>query len=503
MNLTARKLVALLTITALGTATLPFTTPQAQAAGFTTSMSATATQLTNQQVQAAIKELNRLGIMNGYSDQSMGELRAITRAELASLIYRTFDLQSKTGDSAVTLTDIQANAWYAPYALKAVETGIIQSVDGEFHPQSLVTDAELEEVVSKALKRDVKSVHHWMSAFYEETGSVTRGETAVLLQKAYQAIPSDQARIESIKQLNNMTLVIIFDKPLTAEDEVFAKSRTDFAFSGGLTLTNMPRLKTGSVATYIVPTSVQQAGEAYSLTYKGQDAGSFKGSDVKVNMTQVRQVTNDTFEIEALKEKGVVDYGYIISAYSAGRGANAFILNDQEQADGKTYQIISSMQARQVTITPENGEPIIAKYVPFTQSTDGRQEPKFRLPEGQILKPGVTYTVTSEWANIEHASFAAKSFGSLVVESARVASDSAIEVTLAQDPGDELFSGRSVSLTAPDGHVLTATYKYSSRKGATGVFELANGEKLISGTIYTLNPVGDWSVASSVTVVQQ
>jgi hypothetical protein len=198
-----------------------------------------------------------------------------------------------------------------------------------------------------------------------------------------------------------------------------------------------------------------------------------------------------------------VDYGYIISAYSAGRGANAFILNDQEQADGKTYQIISSMQGRQVTITPENGEPIIAKYVPFTQSTDGRQEPKFRLPEGQILKPGVSYTVTSEWANIEQASFTAKSFDSLVVERAQVAGETAVEVTLAQDPGDELFSGRSVTLTAPDGHVLTATYKYSSRKGATGVFELANGEKLISGTTYTLNPVGDWSVASSVTVVQQ
>lgn len=197
----------------------------------------------------------------------------------------------------------------------------------------------------------------------------------------------------------------------------------------------MPRLKTGSIATYIAPTSVQQAGEAYSLTYKGQSAGSFTGSDVKVNMSQVRQVTNDTFEIEALKQNGVVDYGYIISAYSAGRGSNAFVLDDREQADGKTYQVISSMQGRQVVITPENGEPMIAKYVPFTQSTDGRQEPKFRLPEGQILKPGVSYTVASEWAHIQNASFTAKSFEALVIESAKVSSETAIEVTLAQDPG--------------------------------------------------------------------
>lgn len=502
MNHTTRKIAAVLAITVLGTAVFPLTTPQAQAAEHTTLISALAMPLTDQQVQSAIKELNRLDIMNGYSDHKMGEHRAITRAELAALIYKTFQLQDQNGESK-TITDVHADAWYAPYATKLVELGIMQAENGQFQPQSSVSDAELEAVVSKALKRDVKSVHHWMSAFYEETGSVTRGEAAVTLHKAYQAIPSDQARVKNIKSLNNMTLVITFDKPLTTEDEVFAKSKTDFAFSGGLTLTNMPRLKTGSIATYIVPTSVQQAGEAYSLTYKGQSAGSFTGSDVKVNMSQVRQVTNDTFEIEALKQNGVVDYGYIISAYSAGRGNNAFVLDDREQADGKTYQVISSMQGRHVVITPENGEPIIAKYVPFTQSTDGRQEPKFRLPEGQILEPGVSYTVTSEWAHIQNASFTAKSFEALVIESAQVSSETAIEVTLTQDPGDELFSGRSVTLTAPDGHVLTATYKYSSRKGAAGIFELTNEGKLVPNTVYTLNPVGDWGVASSVTVVQQ
>ncbi|WP_306821943.1 hypothetical protein [Paenibacillus sp. BGI2013] len=262
----------------------------------------------------------------------------------------------------------------------------------------------------------------------------------------------------------------------------------------------MPRLKTGSIATYIVPTSVQDAGEVYNLTYKGQDADSFEGSATKINMTTASQVTNDTFEIEALQVNGVVDYGYIISAYSGGRGANAFVLNDQEQAGGKTYQIISSMQARQVVITPEGGEPIVARYVPFTQSTDGKQEPKFRLPEGQTLKSGVTYTVTSDWANLENASFTAKSFDSLVVASAQAVSETSIEVTLDQDPGDELFSGRSVTLTSPSGDVLTATYKYSSRKGATGVFDLTNDGKLTPGTTYTINPVGDWSIASSVTL---
>ncbi|MFS0869135.1 S-layer homology domain-containing protein [Paenibacillus xylanilyticus] len=499
MNPTTRKIATFLTITALGTSVFPLTSNQVHAATYVTNVAAATTQLTNQQIDAAVKELNSLGIMNGYADQSMGEHRAISRAELASLVYKTFNLESKTGEN-VELTDVNPNAWYAPYASKLVELGIMQANDGQFNPQSHVSDAELEQVVSKAMQRDVKSVHHWMSTFYSENGSAARGEAAVLLQTARQALPSDQAQIQSVRSLNAITLIVTFDKPLTAADEAFAKAQTDFAFSGGLTLTNMPRLKTGSIATYIVPTSVQNAGETYNLTYKGQDAGSFEGSGTKLNMTTASQVTNDTFEIEALQENGVVDYGYIISAYSGGRGANAFVLNDQEQAGGKIYQVISSMQARQVIITPEGGEPIVAKYVPFTQSTDGKQEPKFRLPEGQTLQSGVTYTVSSDWANIDNASFTARSFDALEIANAQAVSETSIEVTLAQDPGDELFSGRSVTLTSPSGDVLTATYKYSSRKGATGVFDLVNDGKLTSGTTYTLSPVGDWSVASSVIV---
>ena len=499
MNPITRKMATFLTITALSTAVFPLTTNHVQAATYASNVADTATQLTDLQIEAAIKELNSLGIMNGYADQSMGEHRAITRAELASLVFKTFNLEEKKGES-VELTDVNPDAWYAPYASKLVELGIMQANNGQFNPHSQVTDAELEQVVSKAMQRDVKSVHHWMSTFYSENGSTTRGEAAVLLQTAHQAIPSEQAQIQSVRSLNAITLIVTFDKPLTAADEVFAKAKTDFALSGGLTLTNMPRLKTGSIATYIVPTSVQRAGEVYSLTFKGQDARTFEGSGTKLSMTTASQITNDTFEIEALQENGVVDYGYIISAYSGGRGANAFVLNDQEQAGGKTYQIISSMQARQVVITPEGGEPIVAKYVPFTQSTDGKQEPKFRLPEGQTLQTGVTYTVSSDWANINNASFTARSFDSLEVASAQAVSETSIEVTLAQDPGDELFSGRSVTLVSPNGDVLTATYKYSSRKGATGVFDLVNDGKLIPGTTYTISPVGDWSVASSVTV---
>lgn len=499
MNKLSNKAATLILATVLGTSALPFAVVNAQAAPSLPKVAAAASSLTAQEIQEAVSELSRLGVMQGYQNKSagMGAHNQINRAELAKMVVKTFDLEGKA-EKPASFTDVKPNAWYYKYASELVGLGIMQAEDGRFNPRSEVTDAELVQIVSKALKRDVKSVNYWMERFYSSNQAATRGEVAYLLKTAHQAIPSEKAKITSVRALNEITLIVTFDAPLTAENEVFAKAKEDFAFNDGLTLTNMPRLKTGSIATYIVPTSVQKPGTTYHLTYKGKKAGSFVGNETKLDMTKPTQVTNDTFELESLKSAGVVDYGYIISAYSAGRGANAFVLDQNNQANGQTYQIISSMQARQVTITPEGGQPIVAKYVPFTQSTDGKQEPKFRLPEGQVLTPGVTYTVTSDWANIENPTFVAKEIAPLELAKAEATSETSITVTLANDPGDELFSGRSVELTAENGEKLVATYKYSSRKGTTGVFDLQQNGKLAAGTTYTVKPVGEWAGDSQV-----
>ncbi|WP_054023940.1 S-layer homology domain-containing protein [Bacillus sp. FJAT-28004] len=500
MRTYSKKVAALLVAAALGSSTIPFAVMNVSAAPAVNAKVVAATsQLSNQEIEAAVKELAKLGVMQGYPDQSMGTLNRINRAELAKMIVKTFLLEDTT-PNPVTLTDVSPNAWYEDYAAIVVGLGIMQAENGQFQPRTTVTAEELVQAVSKALKRDLKSVNAWASTFNSANNILTRGETAYLLQTARKAIPSDQAKITNVKSLNAITLIVTFDKPLTSTDEVFAKAKADFVFNDGLTLTNMPRLKTGSIATYIVPTSVQQEGITYNLAYKGQQAATFAGNATKVNMTTASQVTNDTLEVESLQANGVVDYGYIISAYSGGRGANAFILDENNQAGGKTFQIIPSMQARQVTITPEGGQPIIAKYVPFTQSTDGKQEPKFRLPEGQVLTPGVTYMVTSDWANIANATFVAKEIPTLQLTGAEAANDTSILVSLAEDPGDELFSGRSVELTAPNGEKIVASYKYSSRKGAVGVFDLTNDAKLTTGTTYTVKPIGAWATSSNVSL---
>ncbi|WP_195573861.1 S-layer homology domain-containing protein [Paenibacillus sp. 1001270B_150601_E10] len=498
MNIYTKKWAAVMIAASLGVTAVPLATGHAEAMNHAAKSSVAVSSVANITIQQAIQELNKLGIMQGYPDQSIREDQPITLAELSKLLVKAFELNPSPAQDKLP-AHVSPNAWYAPYAAAMAELGI---VDGDFLPQGTVTKNELVQMVAKALKRDIKSVDYWAQSLDSNT-SISRGEAAYLIYAAFPAIPSDNAQIKSVKALNAITLIVEMDKPLTAANEAFNQAKADFVFTNGLTLTNMPRLMTGSKATYIVPTSVQASGTSYALTYKGKAAGSFEGQAKRIDMTKAEQVTNDTFELEALKANGVVDYGYIISAYSGGRGANAFIVDQNLAADGVTYNIISSMQAREVTITPEGGAPIVAKYVPFTQSTDGRQEPKFRLPEGQVLTPGVTYTVTSDWATIANPTFTAKEIAPLTIASAEAINESSLSIELSKDPGDELFSGRSVVLTAPNGDKLTATYVYSSRKGAAGVFNLTNDNKLAPGTTYKVTPLQPWATAEEVTLVSK
>ncbi|MFH5186163.1 hypothetical protein ACHHV8_27940 [Paenibacillus sp. TAB 01] len=305
--------------------------------------------------------------------------------------------------------------------------------------------------------------------------------------------PQSGAAVTRVEALNPITLQVTFSSPLPSEDVQLDRAKANFVFNGGLAIRNIPQLKTGAAATYIVPTTVQTAGTSYTLSYKNGSPVSFTGNGNKLPLRSARQVSADTIELESSLEDGVTDYANIVQADIERQGELAFTLDEQNRYQGKPYQIISSLRDDYVTITPEKGQPIRAVYVPYTQATDGRQAPKYRLPEGQELKRGVNYTVTSDWAAIQAPTFTAAKIKPLRIKSVKAVNDSTLEVTLDKDPQDELFASRSIQLTAPDGTSLTAQYKVLSRKGATGTFELQNGGKLTPGVKYTVKPVGTWA----------
>ncbi|MDZ5605549.1 hypothetical protein U2I54_00085 [Bacillus pseudomycoides] len=335
-----------------------------------------------------------------------------------------------------------------------------------------------------------------------ETKAEAKQETK---QEAKKEKKQQEAQITKLQPLNATTLQLTFSKPLSEEEvklENLEAIKKNFAFDNGLEIVNVPRLKTGATSTYIVPVTVQKLGTKYKLSYKGGKKEKFEESTEKINVRQAKQVTNDTFEIESFLEDGVTDYANIIEAYKAGRGDQAFQLDEENKdKEGKQYQIISSLRDRKVMITSSSGEEIVAGYVPFTQAADGRQAPKFRLPAGQTLQPGMTYTITSDWATVKNPMFTAETIAPLVIQSVEAIDNKSIQIALENDPNMELFAGRKVELQSEDGNKLEAQYRFSSRKGAVGIFDLQNGAMLQSGKKYTVVPMNEWATANQVTFV--
>ncbi|WP_309137840.1 ankyrin repeat domain-containing protein [Paenibacillus sp. SC116] len=194
MKKLSTKLASLLLISALGTTTLPLSVLHAEPA---------IKQALTQDMEQAVQELAKLRVMTGYQDGSMKIHNVLTRAELAKMVVLAFGLQGKANQGA-TFTDVYSKAWHYKYAAEVAARDIMQTKDGRFEANGTLTDAELVQIVAKALNRDVKSVEKWAQPFYSERSNATRGEAAYLLNIARQASKAEvgQPVEEQVNQEN-------------------------------------------------------------------------------------------------------------------------------------------------------------------------------------------------------------------------------------------------------------------------------------------------------------
>lgn len=84
------------------------------------------------------------------------------------------------------------------------------------------------------------------------------------------------------------------------------------------------------------------------------------------------------------------------------------------------------------------------------------------------------------------------------MQSANAIDSQSFELQLTNDPQSDLLAGRSVELRGNDGSTLQAQYRYSSRKGAVGIFDIANGGTLKAGVSYKVMPLNNWATATNV-----
>ncbi|WP_342440333.1 S-layer homology domain-containing protein [Paenibacillus sp. FSL L8-0436] len=109
----------------------------------------TASDISGNWAEPQISKWMEKGFISGYPDGRFKPVNPITRAELVSLVNKSFGfVESKS----VEFKDVAASSWVYPELLKANAAGYISGYgNGSFGPGNKVTRQELAVIVSKLL----------------------------------------------------------------------------------------------------------------------------------------------------------------------------------------------------------------------------------------------------------------------------------------------------------------------------------------------------------------
>ena len=104
----------------------------------------------------AVEVLTGLRVINGYTDDSFGPQKEVTRAEAAAMICRMMlgredaDKLPPVGED-VSFADVPATHWAAKYIAFCYNKGIIIGKGDGFHPDENVTGTEMATMLLRAL----------------------------------------------------------------------------------------------------------------------------------------------------------------------------------------------------------------------------------------------------------------------------------------------------------------------------------------------------------------
>ncbi len=108
----------------------------------------------NHWAKASIDYLVEKGIVNGKTATTFAPNDNITRAEFVKILAGIAGINPADYTSS-DFTDVAANAWYAPYAAWAKQTGVAQGTDGKFNPNAAITRQEMAAMTAR-FATDVK-----------------------------------------------------------------------------------------------------------------------------------------------------------------------------------------------------------------------------------------------------------------------------------------------------------------------------------------------------------
>lgn len=97
-------------------------------------------------------DTSKMIVLLGYGDGQLHEADSLTRAQLATVIFRLLDDDTvvRYGGAGVMFTDVAADAWYAPYVNVIGRAGIVNGVgNGMYDPDGTVTWAQIITILTR------------------------------------------------------------------------------------------------------------------------------------------------------------------------------------------------------------------------------------------------------------------------------------------------------------------------------------------------------------------
>lgn len=111
----------------------------------------------------AVIDTSRSAKLQGYGDGLLHEDDSLSRAQMATIVYRLLDDESVAALSVPSrsFTDVDASAWYAPFVLALADAGVVGGTGtGYFAPDSPTTWAQLLTVLGRFVEQQECALQH-------------------------------------------------------------------------------------------------------------------------------------------------------------------------------------------------------------------------------------------------------------------------------------------------------------------------------------------------------
>lgn len=111
----------------------------------------------------AVIDISRSIKLQGYADGLIHEDDPLSRAQMATIVYRLLDDESVAALSVPSrsFTDVDASAWYAPSVLALADAGVVGGTgNGYFAPDSPTTWAQLLTVLGRFVEQQECALQH-------------------------------------------------------------------------------------------------------------------------------------------------------------------------------------------------------------------------------------------------------------------------------------------------------------------------------------------------------